>query len=198
MGRDDGREAGEYSPIFYDADVWDLKGWETVWLSPTPEKPSKGWDAGSIRILTIGKFLHRESRVPVVMMNTHLDDGGSKSRLESAKIILKQIGKFGEKEGAVLLSGDFNSAVGYEAYEEMTKKGSGMIDSRSLVEENLRYGHEYTFSGFKAEDSILSRIDFIFVKEGRADVKGYGVLENKFEDGIVVSDHRAVVVDIDI
>jgi hypothetical protein len=51
VGRDDGHKAGEYSPIFYQPSVWQLRHWENVWLSKTPNKPSKGWDAASIRIL---------------------------------------------------------------------------------------------------------------------------------------------------
>jgi hypothetical protein len=42
VGRDDGEEAGEYSPIFYRPDVWQLLTWKTVWLSETPDKPSIG------------------------------------------------------------------------------------------------------------------------------------------------------------
>lgn len=38
VGRDDGKEAGEYSPIFYRPSVWRLEMDETRWLSPTPEK----------------------------------------------------------------------------------------------------------------------------------------------------------------
>ena len=49
VGRDDGKEAGEYSPIFFDKTKFELVRWKTVWLSETPEKPgSVGWDAVSI------------------------------------------------------------------------------------------------------------------------------------------------------
>ena len=48
VGRDDGNEAGEYSPVFWSKERFDLVRWKTVWLSPTPEVPgSKGWDAVS-------------------------------------------------------------------------------------------------------------------------------------------------------
>ncbi len=46
VGRDDGKEAGEYSPIFYDRTKFEVVKWRTIWLSPTPDIPgSKGWDA---------------------------------------------------------------------------------------------------------------------------------------------------------
>ena len=48
VGRDDGQQAGEYSPIFYDQVTFDLVDWTTKWLSPTPDVPgSKGWGAVS-------------------------------------------------------------------------------------------------------------------------------------------------------
>lgn len=48
VGRDDGKRAGEYSPIFYDRTKFELVKWKTIWLSPRPDVPgSKGWDAVS-------------------------------------------------------------------------------------------------------------------------------------------------------
>ena len=49
VGRDDGAEKGEYSPIFYDASQWVVLDWDTKWLSKTPDVPgSKDWDAVSL------------------------------------------------------------------------------------------------------------------------------------------------------
>lgn len=42
VGRDDGLEAGEYSPIIYKPAIWQLEDSKTVWLSRTPDRPSKG------------------------------------------------------------------------------------------------------------------------------------------------------------
>jgi len=51
VGRDDGKEAGEYAPVFWRKGVLDLVRWKTVWLSPTPDVPgSKGWDAVSLAL----------------------------------------------------------------------------------------------------------------------------------------------------
>lgn len=43
IGRDDGVAAGEFSPVFYHVDTWKCERNKTYWLSPTPEKPSRGW-----------------------------------------------------------------------------------------------------------------------------------------------------------
>lgn len=42
VGRDDGVNAGEFSPIFYRGSVWELEQNRTYWLSETPDVPSKG------------------------------------------------------------------------------------------------------------------------------------------------------------
>jgi len=44
-GRDDGKEAGEHSAIFYKKDRFKPVQSGNFWLSETPDKPGKGWDA---------------------------------------------------------------------------------------------------------------------------------------------------------
>src|SRR5699024_9398527 len=59
-GRKDGKKGGEYSAILYDTDKFRLVSDtdSTMWLSRTPDKPSKDWDAALPRIITWGKFRH--------------------------------------------------------------------------------------------------------------------------------------------
>ena len=52
VGRDDGAEGGEFSPVFYLKDKYNLIDSGTFWLSETPDTPSKGWDAMYKRICT--------------------------------------------------------------------------------------------------------------------------------------------------
>jgi endonuclease/exonuclease/phosphatase family metal-dependent hydrolase len=202
VGRDDGKQSGEYSPIFYRPSVWTLENWSTVWLSDTPEKPSKGWDAGCVRIVTIGSFRHNETQRKVVIMNTHLDHEGIISRAESAKMILKLINEHQALSHigdplTLLLAGDFNSPPGDEAYKIMTSEGSGMVDVRKLIPKEKRYGNRTTFTSFGEPGSTPSLIDFIFCyKNNSVLFDAFGVLENRFDDSIYLSDHRAVVVDL--
>lgn len=215
VGRDDGHEAGEYSPIFYQPAVWELESWKTVWLSKTPDKPSKSWDAASIRILTVGLFKHRQTKKHLLGMNTHLDDQGSESRYEAAKIILHemeiQMGRDpGERPLSVFLTGDLNSEPDQEAYQLLDGTGSYVRDLRDLVPPEDRYGHNDTFTGFGDPSEKPKRIDFVFLggreipsttESGRDRMEAhwtglnYSVLENRFDDGVYLSDHRAVVGD---
>ena len=218
VGRDDGHEAGEYSPIIYRPGIWKLKFQGTKWLSETPDRPSIGWDASSIRILTIAVFQHHTSRKTVVAMNTHLDDQGSRSRLEAARIILAQVSLFAtqfsqRRSLAVFLAGDFNSEPDQEAYREMTNAKSPMVDLQGIVKEDKRYGNISTFTGFDSQTTRRKRIDFLFLNDSKSNsrtdnherdgnserlwhVEGYAVLPNRFEDDVYISDHQAVIGDV--
>ncbi|MCJ1362548.1 hypothetical protein MMC16_001652 [Acarospora aff. strigata] len=215
VGRDDGHQAGEYSPIFYQPSIWGLEMFKTIWLSETPEQPSKGWDAASIRILTVGKFRHHESGKTVLALNTHLDDQGSQSRYEGAKIILQEIAKQTEggvemRPALVFLAGDLNSEPNQEAYKLLNDASSSVTDLRDLIPQEDRYGHSDTFTGFGHEDERSKRIDFVFLgrsglvpasdeqtkPEGSWTAQGYSVLENRFDDKVYISDHRAVTGDV--
>ena len=44
-GRDDGKDAGEHSAIFYRRERFALEDHGDFWFSTTPDKPSMGWDA---------------------------------------------------------------------------------------------------------------------------------------------------------
>jgi endonuclease/exonuclease/phosphatase family metal-dependent hydrolase len=200
VGREDGKEAGEYSPIFYRPSVWKLKSWDTCWLSETPRVPSKGWDASSTRIATIGQFIHRKSGRLIIVVSTHLDDQGAKSRKESAKLILGVLDSEASlsRTDAVFLAGDFNSPPNDEAYQVVTAPDSGMVDVNDMVPKEKRYGNEITFTGF-CHESDPKRIDFIFSKKKDKIKYGtYAVLANRFDDGVYSSDHRACVADLQL
>lgn len=202
-GRGEGETDGEFSPVFYRTDVWQCIRSETRWLSPTPEKPSRGWDAALNRIVTMGEFSHRATDTRVVVMSTHFDHIGVTARNNSAKLLIKfakewSSGK-GSESSAVLIGGDFNSSPDEEAYKTMTAPGSGMSDIADLIPESRRYGNNLTYTGFGDPNESPSRIDFLFIQEPRtAKIETFGVLANIFDDQIRLSDHRAVVADLDI
>lgn len=205
VGRDDGKEAGEFSPILYRPSVWQLGNWTTIWLSETPEVPgSKGWDAASVRILTVGNFQHRASGKSIVAMNTHFDNVGTISRENSARIITEEVSKRQQKrdwfgrQPAIFVTGDLNSQPDQEAHQVLTQDSSPVFDTRMSVPEERRYGNRIgTFSGF--DDQTPTLLDYIFLnKAGSWAVKTYAVLANIFDEGIYYSDHQAVVVDVEL
>lgn len=189
VGRDDGHQAGEYSPIVYRPSIWKPESWKTVWMSPTPDHPGKGWDAGSIRIVTVGHFTHRASKSRVVGLCTHFDEQGEVSRRESAKIVQGIVQDV--EEEPIWLAGDLNSEMDGEAYRNLNGKTSRLMDTRGAA--RWRYGNDITCTGFQQEEMTV--IDYVFVSKKGWFIEGFSVLPNRFEDGVYSSDHRAVVVD---
>ena len=227
VAREDGHQKGEYSPIIYPVRVFHLLHFENLWLSPTPDRPSKGWDAGSERILTSGVFEHKYTGQRLLACCTHLDNAGSESRKHSVDIILRTIQRLRQQWSepetpiSVFLAGDFNSLPDQEAYLKMA--GSDLMgDLRDYVEPKRRYGDLITFTGFTRDQDKedQGRLDFIWLGPkqqvsgrqcpGETDgsqkilgssgwkVNGYAVLPNVFEDGVYSSDHRCVVGDVSL
>ncbi|KAL6862300.1 Endonuclease/exonuclease/phosphatase [Trichoderma novae-zelandiae] len=202
--REDGKQKGEYSPVFYRSDVWYLERSQTRWLSPTPEKPSRGWGASHNRVVTMGEFTHKGTGTRVVVMSTHFDHKSAKARQHSAQQLLQYAREWGADDGdssasAVLVGGDFNSTPEDVAYRLMTAPGSGMSDLAALLPEAQHSGNSLTYTSFGEANEWPQRIDFLFIQEPRtAVVKTFSVLENIFDDQIRLSDHRAVVSDLEI
>jgi endonuclease/exonuclease/phosphatase family metal-dependent hydrolase len=203
VGPIDGKKAGEFSPILYRKETYTLLNFTNVWLSETPDRPSKGWDAPYWnRILTIGEFKHKRSGRNLVVMNTHLDDQGVVARRKSAEIIVDRANALlstGRYEG-VLLTGDFNSEQSEDSYGIIQRgETSPFLDIAMTydVGDMRRQGHQNTYTGF---DWIpLKRIDYLFAGPKECStwsINGYAVLETMYEDGIASSDHRPVIADL--
>ena len=75
INRMTGKESGsgEVSGILYNTNVVRKKEAGTFWLSETPDKPSKGWDAENYRTAAWGLFEHIPTGKEFFFVNTHLD-----------------------------------------------------------------------------------------------------------------------------
>lgn len=191
VGREDGREKGEFSPIFFNRKKWKLEEWNTFWLSETPGKPSKGWDAALERIVTWGKFQNKKSGKIIFVFNTHFDHRGVLARINSAKLIRQKIEEIAGKI-SFLLCGDFNVYPASEAYLALTKPGNNLtIFDTKILSITKPEGPQGTFSGFKVEEQLpRDQIDYIFCSED-FEIKNFQVIV-KSQNGLYASDHFAV------
>ena len=76
VGRDDGKEDGEYSAIFYKKDRLELLQKGNFWLNETPDKPVLGWDAACVRICSWGEFRQKKTGFRFYYFNLHMDHIG--------------------------------------------------------------------------------------------------------------------------
>ncbi|MFI5129940.1 MAG: endonuclease/exonuclease/phosphatase family protein [Chitinophagales bacterium] len=192
VGRDDGKEKGEYSAIFYDTARLQLLQTKTFWLSETPEVPgSKSWDAAITRIVTWAKFKDRKTKRIFFAFNTHFDHIGQVARRESAKIILKSV-KDIAGDTPVVFTGDFNARPSDEPVMIIMDKNDPLhlTDSKD-VSNKLHYGPTGTFNGFQAKEIHNDPIDYIFLK-GKWKVLTHATISEAW-GGRYASDHFSVM-----
>jgi endonuclease/exonuclease/phosphatase family metal-dependent hydrolase len=175
VGRDDGKEAGEYSALFYKKDHLTLLNNGNFWLNETPDKPKLGWDAACIRICTWGEFKQKQTGFHFFHFNLHMDHVGIVARREAAKLIVKKIREIA-KGTPVIVTGDFNVDQNNEIFKIFTDSGI-LKDSYSAA--RLRFAENGTFNSFDTDLWSSSRIDHVFVSPEFA-VDRYGILTNAY------------------
>lgn len=175
VARDDGKEAGEHSAIFYDTAMFELLDKGDFWLSETPERPGLGWDAACVRICSWGKFRHKESGKVFQFFNLHLDHIGKQARIESVKLVQKKMKEIG-LDLPTFLTGDFNVDQTHDMYEVLS---SSDFLSDSFKVADFVYALNGTFNGYHTDGYTDSRIDHIFVSNDVKVIK-YGVLTDTY------------------
>ncbi|QQV03123.1 MULTISPECIES: endonuclease/exonuclease/phosphatase family protein [Chryseobacterium] len=190
VGRDDGKEKGEFSALFYDTEKLQVLKSGTFWLSETPEKPSKGWDAAYNRICTYAFFKDKKSKKEFLAMNIHFDHVGNVARVKSADLILKKAKEMNPKNLPVILSGDFNLTE----ESEPVKILSAQLKDTYYHSEKKHYGPVGTFTGFNINEIPQNRIDYIFVKGFT--IKSHRHINDRRENLLYPSDHFPVLVDL--
>lgn len=187
IGRDDGRQKGEYSAVFYNPKRFELLSEGTFWLSEKDtRKPNKGWDAALPRICTWGIFKDLQNNRTFIFMNTHFDHKGKTARIESGKLILSKAKELSNGL-PIVLTGDFNVDENSSAYQSIANSGI-VRDSYDLSP--IVYEPNSTFNGWGKHIREKGRIDHIFVSPS-FNVKKYGILTDTYI-GKYPSDHFPV------
>lgn len=190
-GRDDGKAAGEASPLAIDRQIFALGRNGMFWLSPTPERPSLGWDAAYRRVASWAHLVRRADGARVLAINTHWDHLGLEARRQSALQLSAWIKANTLRDEAVVLLGDFNARLSEASMQVLT--GAGLVDARGASREPA-VGASITFNGFDPMPKSGETIDHILTRAPLA-VQRYHALGEHF-DGRVASDHFAVIADL--
>ncbi len=179
VGRDDGRKGGEIMAIFYNKKTVSMLKWGTWWLSETPKKPSKGWDAACFRTATWALMKEKGSGNKFIYVNTHLDHKGSVAREKGLGVILDKIAELNKGGLPVIVTGDFNMKPG-EA--PMEKINAAMRNTRTTA---VVADNEGTFTGWGKTSQI---IDYIFY-DGFSSCVRYETVKKPYLERTFISDH---------
>ncbi|MGB9988550.1 endonuclease/exonuclease/phosphatase family protein [Massilia sp. SM-13] len=192
VGRDDGRQAGEHSAIFFKRQRFALLRSGDFWLSQTPDRPSLGWDATCChRIVSWAQLRDRQTGRSFYFFSAHFDHEGEVARRESAKLVLNKVREIAGT-APVIVAGDFNSVPETEQIRAMQ---AALRDAFEASEKPV-YGPVGTFNAFRIDSPLNERIDYIFVSP-QVRVLNYAALTDS-RNGRFPSDHLPVLVRAEI
>ncbi|EDK42268.1 hypothetical protein PVL30_000436 [Lodderomyces elongisporus] len=188
VGRNDGSSKGEFAPVIYNTQDWEAVTSNTFWLSETPGKPSKSWDAALNRIVTNVVLKNRKVEGKTInFFNTHYDHKGKVAREKSSLLIEKLMKE--APAGNQVLTGDLNSELkdpGYKTLDAYLKE-SGKHATK--IE-----GDRRTCTGFKGDGESI--IDFIWTSQNIPILQHCTISQDCC--GCLCSDHRPVIAIIEI
>ena len=180
-----GNTKGEFSGLLIDTSRLEWLEDGQIWLSPTPDEISKGWDAALERTATWVKVREVGTSSPTMLLwSTHFDHRGTQARIESAKLIVEKSKEISEgKQLPVAIMGDFNCTPGSEPSEIFIDAGfqSAVVST------------EGTFHQFSGSPDC-PQLDFIFLND-KWTLENAEILRPR-KNGKSASDHDPVVADV--
>lgn len=190
LGRDTGKvppatdsyAAEETMAIFWRTAELELLDKGTFWLSETPDRVSKGWDASYRRTCTWAGFRHKKSGQTCYFFNTHLDNDGKVAREESIKLLVSRMKTINSKRRVSFLTADFNSNVTDACFAPLHVY---MRDARA----NAAVSDDYpSWNGYGAS---TGRLDHVFFSGDNCTAREFRTLRDDY--GVpYISDHYPV------
>ena len=184
VGRDNGKSEGEFMSIFWNKKTVKMIKGGTFWLSETPEKPSKGWDAACKRTATWALMKDKNTGKLFYFVNTHLDHRGAEARRKGLELIVSRIDEINPKGYPMILTGDFNIKPDNEALVGLEQR---MQSARKIAPKT---DNNATFNNWgKAKSDMV--IDYIYVS-GFSACPEYHTITEKYGTWKYVSDHYPI------
>lgn len=162
VGRDDGKTAGEYSPILYDKRRVEVLDQDTFWFAEEPAAPGTiAWGANLPRVCTWILARDKANGQEFYFYNMHWDHESQDSRQRSADLVLERIAEREKQDAPVVVTGDFNADEKNPAFVRLvSSKKQGLADSfRRLYPKETAVG---TFHNFRGGDDGR-KIDAVLV-----------------------------------
>ena len=182
VGREDGKKEGEHMSIFWNKKTVSMLKWGTFWLSETPQKPSKGWDAACFRTATWALMKDKKTGKKFYFVNTHLDHEGKEAQKNGLKLIVEKIAEMNPEGLPMVLTGDFNIEPSNPALADLDAR---MQSTRKIAEKTDDHA---TYNGWGKSSTM---IDYIYVS-GFSSCLEYQTVTKRYEDRKFISDHYPI------
>jgi endonuclease/exonuclease/phosphatase family metal-dependent hydrolase len=189
VGRDDGKEKGEYSAILYCEANWTVEESGTFWLSDTPTVVgSRSWGNNIPRICTWGRFKNKSSGRVLHVFNAHFDHESQPAREKAAALVVQRLAALGADK-PVIFTGDLNATPNNPTIRTLTQGPPPLVDAWQTLHPTLpatESGSVHSFTG-KLDGG---RIDYIFATTAFTPLTAEILHDSK--DGNYPSDHFPV------
>ena len=182
VGRENGKKEGEHMSIFWNKKTVSMLKWGTFWLSETPEKPSKGWDAECFITATWALMKDKKTGKKFYFVNTHLDHKGTEAQKNGLKLIVDRIAEINPDGLPMILTGDFNIEPKNPALKDLDAR---MQSARNIAEKTDDHA---TYNGWGKSSTM---IDYIYVS-GFSSCPEYQTVTKRYEDRKFISDHYPI------
>ena len=193
----DGGTGGEWNPIFYLKDKYELVKSGTFWLSDTPEvKGSNTWGAACRRIMTWAILKTKETGEQFLYANTHFDHVSTSAQEKSAHLVKQRLKEYAQGL-PIIVTGDFNCTPTSKPYALMLSQDESFPMHEAWQHARSKQGNEGTFHSFgKTEVSKRNRIDFIFLTPDIRCLRC--ITDDETSHPCLLSDHVPVYADIEL
>lgn len=191
VGREDGRNKGEYSPIFFRTERFELLRSGNFSLSQTPDSFGiLGWDAACARVCTWALLRDLYSGHEVAYFNTHLDHIGTTARREGMRLILDSLKNIANGL-PVIVTGDFNCPP-YDEPAQILESG-GLLNAWTSA--SVTYGPSWSFHDF-GRKPVAERLllDYVFTTPQLA-AQRCRIIQDTPDNGYY-SDHCPVIAEL--
>ncbi len=189
VGRDDGIRSGEHMAIFFKKKRFVKITDGMFWLSETPDKPGKGWDAAHNRTVTWIKLKDRASKKSFYVFDTHFDNLGKIARDQAALLTIKSMKEINKEGLPLILTGDLNLTKDAKSVQLILSYLSDAMEKTITP----HYGPTGTSSGFAVKLPIR-KIDYIFIND-KVTVLRHGHLSDSY-GMFYPSDHLPVLAEV--
>jgi endonuclease/exonuclease/phosphatase family metal-dependent hydrolase len=192
VGRDDGRQRGEFAAILVRASRFRVDRSGTFWFSDTPDVvASRSWGNSITRICTWARLIGRDGRA-LWVFNVHLDHISQPSRERSTALLAERVAARVPAGEPVIVTGDFNAGEDNPAITTLT---AGPADRQGRLVDTFRVRHPDaspvgTITSFKFGNIDGDKIDYVLVEPG-TEVLDAAIVRTS-RDGRYPSDHFPV------
>lgn len=186
--------------IWYNSNTTECSDSGQMWLSETPDIPSKGF--GAKHYISMGwavlenkatgmRYLHVNTHLYAIGAYTETHEERAAIRLKETEALLSHIDSLSDmhKVDSVFLTGDMNEAEGGAVYKRLTEK---LEDTRYLAKDTT---DRITFHCFGARASVID-LCLCSIDKSVVNIDRFDVVERY--EGKLISDHSALLVDVSI